>query len=773
MRSQTLKFSKATVQITGFFILLSWALFVLGWYLHSFFRPWNSLVSVFAIVSVAPVEFSEKLRIWGNSLTAIAAALWCVGVLWSCGRLLRKWALLQAKDAALQFCLDLGLGFFFLNTFWMGLGLARLWWEPLWLIGALVLSLWTAKNLLDIRGTGFKFHLPGKQAPWTFWILLGTGLAYFGFLLLHGVLPETFYDSLNYFLGMPHFWIFQHGLTDYPTHLLSGYFHGGSLFYLYAFLLGGTEGAKLLGVFVLGFNALFAFGWVREKAGFQAGTVAAVSVMAFPLLYLNAWAVRVDGLSTFTLLLFFYCLEKACTEKPPKPRSAWIWAAALFGCLALSIKPTAVVGILAALIAILWQGRAVFLKQRLFWIGLLFFGVLEVGPWLLKNGVFTGNPFFPYAASWMGGRSIPALGYARLLGENRQFLPMEHGFWSVLTLPWRLTMPQAGDGQWVGPLFLAFLPALFLLHGMDAFESPKGKLGSKDFYVGFFTKTAALSFVIGLCLSHMLRFVMPAFVLSLLLFSTVFFTQKGKAWKSLWTASVLACAVLFFGDYLDLSATHFHGAGIWRGLETQEAYLDRELPNSYEPLAAWTHANLPPDARLLIVGDSRGVYYERPYFAQSVFDEPFFAHSARNAQDPGGILRKLRQLGITHVVVNVPEGIRVSKEYHQYELKPQEWQRLDHYFQSGLKPLYWKNSQGVFEVEPQVEEVEGRRLPDPFSFFAPQAHDYFEDFQARNFPKAGKDLDELTALFPRDPYWHNQKMLLARKEHSQASAFKN
>lgn len=642
----------------------------------------------------------------------------------------------------------------------MGLGLNRLWWEPLWLSGALILPVLTFKNLTESRKGKLGFGFPQEQLSWVFWLLLGTGLVYCGFLFLHGFLPETFYDSLNYFLGMPHYWIFQHGITDYPTHLLSGYFHGGSLFYLYAFLLGGTEAAKILGIFTLGFNTLFAFGWAQEKAGLLAGTTAAISILTFPLVYLNAWAVRVDGLLTFTLLLFFYCVEKAVIDKPRPPQNAWVLAATLFAGLALSIKPTAIVGIGATAAAVLWQGWTGFFKRKHFWMGLGFFGLLEIGPWLLKNAAFTANPFFPYAASWMGGRSIPALGYARLLGENRQFLSMDHGFWSFLTLPWRLTMPQAGDGQWIGPLFLAFIPALFFLRNKDAITH-------------FFLKVIILSFVLGLCLSHMLRFVMPAFVLSLILFSTVFFTQKGKTWKILWTASVLVCAVLFFGDYLDLSATHYKGAGMWRGLETEEEYLDRELPNSYEPLAAWTEKNLPPDARLLIVGDSRGVYYHRPYFAQSVFDEPFFAAAARQARNAGNILQRLRQLGITHVVVNVPEGIRVSKEYHQYELKPEEWKQLDESFRTGLKPLYWKNFQGVFEVDYGGTEGKASPLPDPFSFFAPQAHDYFEDFQDNHLQKAGRDLAELMGLFPKDPYWLSQKAFLSKVGHQPNPAIRH
>lgn len=732
------------------FAALLWALFVIGWYFHSFLHPWD-LKNVFHSDRFVPLGFTERLRILGSCFSAAATGFWSMGALWSCGRSLRKWLLLPAENVTLGFCLDLGFGFFFLNVFWMGLGLTCLWFESLWLVAALAFTGLMVKNLFRLPWGKIRFHFFQGNWLWVQWALAGIGLIYFGFLFLHGFLPETFYDSLNYFLGMPDFWLFQHGITDYPTHLLSGYFHGGGLFYLYAFVLGGTEGAKILSVFVLGFNTLFAFGWVKEKAGFTAGLVAAVAVVTFPLIYLNSWAVRVDGLSTFTTLLFFYCLEKACDGKASKTQGLWTGASALFAGLALTIKPITIVAILAGFLGVLWQRDMSFLKRKLPWIAFAGFGFFEIGPWLLKNAVFTGNPFFPYAVTWMGGRPIPVAGTARLLSENRQFLPMDHGFWSFLTLPWRLSMPGAGDGQWIGPLFLAFLPALFFL-------------GMKNAATRFFTKVTLFSFVLGLTLSHMLRFSLPAFALSLLLFSAVFFGQEGKGWKALWTASVLACAVLFFGDYLNLSATYYDGSGIWRGLETREEYLDRKMQNSYEPLVLWTNENLPKDSRLLIVGDSRGVYYERPYLAQSAFDEPFFARAARSAKNAGEIQEQLRQLGVTHVVFNLPEGLRVSKEYHQYELRPEEWRRLDDFFERGLKPVYFRNFQGVYEVENQLRPAETREPLDPFSFLAPQAYDFFLDSKSENFKQAGKELDELTALFPRDPYWLSQKLDLTKAE---------
>lgn len=581
------------------------------------------------------------------------------------------------------------------------------------------------------------------------------GAFYYGLVLLHGFLPETFYDSLNYFLGIPHYWLFRHGIADDPTHLYSGYFQGGSLCFMYAFVLGGTEGAKILAVLVLGFCAVFAHGWTSEKAGAEAGLVAGVGVLTFPLLYLNAWAVRVDGLVVFSMLLFFFCLERALESHP----SRWLTMAAVFAGMALSIKPPALAGIAAALLAAAWVYRPDFSKVKFFVPALAGFLLLEIGPWLLKNFIFTRNPLFPYAASWIGGRLLPGWGAEGLLGENQQFLPMNHGFWSVLTLPWRFSIPQAGDGQWLGPLFLALGPGLLVL------------VWQKRKDIRFLFLTSVLTLGSGLCFSHMLRFWMPGFVLALLLASMVFFAESQKAWGRLWWVCVLGSAILCFGSYLDLSAAYYDGAGVWSGRESSEAYLNRKLSNSYEPLVRWTANNLPADARLLIVGDARGVYYERDFLAQSVFDEPVLAEAARKSADAAGILKRLRQLGVTYLVINVPEGLRVLT--HQYDLRPEEWKRLDDFVREGLTPLYWKDFQAVYALKDRVG-VSPPSLPlNPLSFFTPQARDFNQDIQDQNYIRAQQELKEQLALFPDDGYWRNEKKLFQKALEKPRPVFGN
>ncbi|HUO56971.1 MAG TPA: glycosyltransferase family 39 protein [bacterium] len=713
-----------------------WALLVFGIFFYSLYQGSGSFFRVLSSLHREPAnaEFTQRLHVWKESLVALMTGFLIFGILWSCGRRLFLWLSVELTGT-LRFCLEIGLGIFLFNLFWLGFGLVGLWYDLLWLVGFVLLGFLFLKDLLEIQRKGFSFTLPGNVNLWFF----GICAFYLLFLLLHSILPETFYDSLNYFLGMPSFWLWHHGICDYPTHLLSGYFHGGSLFFMSGFVLAGTEGAKVLGALTLCLIALFCGSWISQLVNPVAGTAAATAVLTFPLLYLNSWAIRVDGILCFFLLLFLYVLQRATSGG--KVEGRWIVLAGLLAGIALTIKPTAITVLAAGLLALVWlHGLKILGKKE--WI---YFGgaiAFEAGPWLLKNYAFAGNPFFPYANRWMGGRPVWPAGYQRLLHENQQFLPMDHGFLSILNLPWRLTMPDAGDGQFIGPLLLAFLPLLFLFRFQDA--APK-----------FLARVLFLSLTLGLCLSHMLRFSIPSFLAAFLILSAGVATHPNKSWNYLWTGMVTLSALLCLGEYFLLSKYWYDGWGIWSGGETREEYLSRRLPSSYSAVP-WIKRNIPKDSRLLAVGDAQVLYYPVQAYANSVFDEPFFAVAARREGDAAGILKRLKELGITHVVFDELLGVINSEEYHQYNLNREEWNKLYDFVRRGLEPLLIRREVGLYRVKDALDE-EGRVVPNPFDRYPSQAGEFLRALSDKNYSKANQILGQLESFFPGDPQWDREE----------------
>jgi len=699
----------------------SWVLIIYcAFFLKVKVAPWPNLF----LHPTLPEGMGAGPLYWAAFLSPLGTGLLVFGVLWSLGRRLRAWLSLPASPA-MGFCLDLGFGIVVLNLIWMGLGLARLWMGSLLFVGSLGCVLLLSKDLLDLARSKVRWKLPSDLPLWA----LIMGGAHLCFLFPHAFLPETFYDPLNYFLGMPAFWLHHHGLVDEPGHILSGYFHGGSLFFINGFVLADTEGAKMLGVLCFASILLAVYAWGRELAGVWAGAAGAAAASCFPLLLINAMAVRVDALLSFLLFLSAYCLFRVFADKG----RGWPIAFALLAGCALTVKPTAVVLVLCALLAFLWtRGRA-----RLPAIPMAALAGLQVAPWLLKNWAFAGNPFFPYAVAWWGGRTFPLASQERLLHENQRFLPMDQGLLSVLDLPWRLTMPGAGDDQFLGPLLLAFLPILFLL------PSPGAPLL-------FLRRTLGLALVGSLCLSHMLRFSLPAFLLAVLLIP-VALTLAGKVWRRLFSGAVIVGAVLLGTSLLYLSQLNFGGWDLWTGRMGREAYLEGRLESSYHGAARWIGDHLPRDTRLLLVGDSRGVYLPRPFLAQSVFDEPFLAEAARQEGSEDGILRRLKRAGVTHLMVNREEGLRNSLEYRQYELSKDEWGRIDRFVHRHLRLLASERSVLIYEVGEGSGPAP--RPSNPICYFSKESCDYLRALRRGDPSGAKEGLSRFLALFPGEAEW--------------------
>ncbi len=173
--------------------------------------------------------FPEKIHNWLVFGKALFVCLWTFLLAWRTGKKIRLFFKRSVRAGFMELFLDFSLGLLALNTLWMGLGLTGLWFPSLWGLWTLLAGIWV---IWDLRADPRRVRLEVPRHRWSIPHLLFGILTflYLAFLVGQDLLPETFYDSLNYFLGMPQAWLNRHGICDLPTQMLSGYFHGGSLF---------------------------------------------------------------------------------------------------------------------------------------------------------------------------------------------------------------------------------------------------------------------------------------------------------------------------------------------------------------------------------------------------------------------------------------------------------------------------------------------------------------------------------------------------------------
>jgi hypothetical protein len=296
---------------------------------------------------------------------------------------------------------------------------------------------------------------------------------------------------------------------------------------------------------------------------------------------------------------------------------------------------------------------------------------------------------------------------------------------------------------------LMFIPLLFLFR----FKHPQ---------LRFLVWTAGLIFIVSLAVTHILRFMAPDFLLLYVLLASVLAGGDRPFWgkAAAWVAGL--CALLCIGYLADIIHYYYDFAGILSGRQTQGEYLDKKL-TSYHSLSEWLSAHLPEEKRLLIVGDARGLYYSQPFLTNTVFDTQVLAQAAKEAKDAEGIAQKLRELGVDYLVVNGLEGIRVSADYHHYDLTTAEWKRLDEFIQRGTKLVYSQNLEAVYGLLSKFQRLPKDETMDLPMFFSAPGSRFMLSLQKNDNARAQESLNEAAQLYSFSPFWKKEKAAFQRR----------
>ncbi|PZS05256.1 MAG: hypothetical protein DLM69_01080, partial [Candidatus Chloroheliales bacterium] len=94
------------------------------------------------------------------------------------------------------------------------------------------------------------------------------------------------------------------------------------------------------------------------------------------------------------------------------------------------------------------------------------------------------------------------------------------------------------------------------------------------------------------------------------------------------------------------------------GVQTQEDYLNASAPG-YRSLA-WANRNLPADAKVLMGWGALGYYLDRPYIYAEHAPEYVGRYINRPPQE---FLARLRELGITHIIIAYPEQFPIREVF--------------------------------------------------------------------------------------------------------------
>jgi hypothetical protein len=111
------------------------------------------------------------------------------------------------------------------------------------------------------------------------------------------------------------------------------------------------------------------------------------------------------------------------------------------------------------------------------------------------------------------------------------------------------------------------------------------------------------------------------------------------------------------------------------GREDTRTYLGRRMLNSYSETAIRSGAFLGKGDRVLMVGETRGLYWPVPFVNHSAYDRQFFEEAVFSSADAVVAAKRLRQGGVTHLFFNDAETSRLKFRFEYPILEFNDRQR--------------------------------------------------------------------------------------------------
>lgn len=624
-------------------VFAAWGFFVFKGYYSRFPVDLNSL-----FVILAPGQYAAGL--WN----ALPAHLLNLGVaalfLFSCfslGRAALNAAGFRFRGALEEAAFSTGAGFGLLAAFVFALAAFKVLYA--WPVAALL----TAGCLAGIAGLRARplapLEVPPGSDPLDLAALLLLGLA--ALLNLAGTLsPEIFYDTLVYHLAVPNYYVINHGFEKMPYNFYSNLPFTHGMLYSAALLVKDEILAKFINYAagLLSAAAVMGLGarWFSRRAGLWGALVFYTVGHAM----FASWSAGTEALLMLFSTLAIYAVLNRSDEEP-----RWLWLAAVFCGLSMGVKYTGLFTAVGVMLAYAYAGRArraaVLRELALFTL----IAAVFVGPWLIKNYVYTGNPVYPFAAGVFGLDQNSDPQKLKDFAEHAsQMSGFNAGNW--LMNPWNETMGKVANSEYFGPLFLFLLPVLFLL------SAPAGApLAALWLYFLAAWVTWSLT-------STMVRFLMPAYPAAGLLIGTYLFAPGHRGLKTALKTAVLAACLT--GVYW--AGLVFYVQGRWQpvfGAAPKDDYLGHTQPTyPYSAYSAIKFVNdkLPAGAKVLLVGDERSFYLKKKFIVSSVYDKSALVEYAIASRDGADLYARLRADGVTHLLINTAEAIRLGRGYRMF-----------------------------------------------------------------------------------------------------------
>ena len=270
--------------------------------------------------------------------------------------------------------------------------------------------------------------------------------------LIVALAPPLEFDALSYHLAIPKMYLLQSKITYLPNTMFWGMPQQTESLYTLGMYLGGTEAATVLG-WMIGVLTLAGLADLsRQMFGGDSAWVATGSLISgYGIVTLLG-----NGYVEWTGMLYGLATAISLVTWLQKKETYTLILAGIFAGMALGTKYTSGIVPIAGAIGIFIVTFQALPIKKVF-SSLTIFGLsafLITLPWLIKNALATGNPFYPLVFP------AGAMDSTRLAFYN--FAPKTNDWTRILLIPWQATFwgvdQQDGFGTSIGPLLIGLSP---------------------------------------------------------------------------------------------------------------------------------------------------------------------------------------------------------------------------------------------------------------------------------------------------------------------------
>ena len=144
----------------------------------------------------------------------------------------------------------------------------------------------------------------------------------------------------------------------------------------------------------------------------------------------------------------------------------------------------------------------------------------------------------------------------------------------------------------------------------------------------------------------------------------------------------------------------------------------------------YINTNLPRDAKVLFVGETRSFYCKRRHIVTSVHDIHPIVKWARSSSNAEELQQKIISEGISHIFLNLAEAMRISSSYKLFQWDEKSIDVFNSWWRKYVQ-LIWKD----INTEPQHYRLlfVYKVIADTKSSVLPETHNYLNDLYLRDF----------------------------------------